>query len=569
MNTVLTTLDGPRVAAFTEAGYWGGDTIYQLVARHAAHAPDKPAIREWSTVIGYARLVEAADGLAAALHAGGLRAGDRVAVWLPSRAETAVAVLACSRNGYVACPSLHRDHTVGEVAELVHRMRAAGVVYQPGYGADADRYDLLETLGATEDLQQMVRLPPAEGERLLFSDLAAGEAGPARTDPNTVVYLAFTSGTTGQPKGVMHSDNTLLAPVRAVVADWSLDGGSVVYSLSPLSHNLGFGAMLLALTLGAEFVLHDLPRGASLAARLRETGATFAFGVPTHAIDLLAELRADGSGPGLPALRGFRISGAAVPSSVAQGLLDIGVVPQSGYGMTEAGSHHYTLPTDDPELIVGSSGRACAGYEVRIVSREDPERALPAGEVGQVAARGASLMLGYFNDQIATEQSFSRSGWFLTGDLGWQDENGYLRITGRKKDVIIRGGHNIFPAKIENLALRSDDVAKAAVVPVADERLGEKVCLVVQPYAGGTVEPDVLLAHLDAAGLSRYDMPEYFAQVAELPLLPSGKILKRRILEWIDDGGLVPAPVRFRPGAPAPASSAASAAHREELPCAR
>jgi acyl-CoA synthetase len=368
---------------------------------------------------------------------------------------------------------------------------------------------------------------------------------PVRTDPNTVVYLAFTSGTTGQPKGVMHSDNTLLSPTRALSADWSLDASSCIYSLSPLSHNLGFGAMLLAITLGAELVIHDLPRGASLCDRLRETGTTLAFGVPTHAIDLLAELRT--ASAGLSDLRGFRISGAAIPPAVAQGLLDVGVVPQSGYGMTEAGSHHYTLPDTDPDLIVGSSGRACAGYEVAIFSRDDPERTLPSEEIGQIGGRGASLMLGYFDDQAATESSFNSTGWFLTGDLGWMDKAGYLRVTGRKKDVIIRGGHNIFPTKIENLAIRHTGVAKAAAVPMPDERLGEKVCLVVQMRPGHSVDAQELLTHLGKAGLSKYDMPEYLAAVDELPLMPSGKILKRRLLEWMNEGQLSPTPVRFTP----------------------
>jgi acyl-CoA synthetase (AMP-forming)/AMP-acid ligase II len=561
MNTLLTLLSGPGIEAFTQAGYWGTDTIYSLARQRARDTPDKTAVRERLRTTSYRALVGAVDRLAAALHRGGLRQGDRVAVWLPSRLEVAIAVLACSRNGYVACPSLHRDHTVAEVAELVRRMRAAALLFQPGYGADADRRDILEAVSGLDHLRLIQTIEPTDSGTG-FADLDASEPPPAHADPNTVVYLAFTSGTTGQPKGVLHSDNTLLAPARALAEDWSLDASSCVYSLSPLSHNLGFGAMILALTLGAEFVVHDLPRGASLATRLRETGATFAFGVPTHAIDLLAELR--GAGGDLPALRGFRISGAAVPPVVAQGLLDVGVVPQSGYGMTEAGSHHYTRPDDDPELIVGSSGRACAGYEVRIVAPDEPDRVLPPGGVGQIAGRGASLMLGYFDDQMATESSFSADGWFLTGDLGWMDENGYLRITGRKKDVIIRGGHNIFPAKIENYALRHPGVAKAAVVPVPDERLGEKVCLVVQAAGDAVPSTDELLAHLDRAGLSKYDMPEYFAQVDDLPLMPSGKILKRRLVEWINAGSLVPTPVRYSPHAairPGPTG--------EETSCAR
>jgi acyl-CoA synthetase (AMP-forming)/AMP-acid ligase II len=543
MNTLLTLLSGTQLRAFGEAGHWRDQTIYAVVAEHARRTPDRVAVRERDRATTYGDLVDAADRLATALTRAGLRRGDRVAIWLPSRVEVAVAVLACSRAGFVACPSLHRDHTVAEIAELVARMRASAVLVQAGYGADAEGQEIVAAVEEFDHLKLLRVLdPPAAGP--LFPDLPPGEPAAVRTDPDTVVYLAFTSGTTGQPKGVMHSDNTLLSPTRALAADWSLDAGSCIYSMSPLSHNLGFGALLLAISLGAEFVVHDLPRGAGLADRLRQTGATFAFGVPTHAIDLLAELRASPD-ERLPHLRGFRISGAAVPPVVAQGLLDAGVVPQSGYGMTEAGSHHYTLPGDDPEMIVGSSGRACAGYEVAIFSREDPEQVLPPGEVGQIGGRGASLMLGYFDDQAATESSFNSAGWFLTGDLGWMDEAGYLRITGRKKDVIIRGGHNIFPAKIENLALRYDGVVKAAAVPVPDERLGERVCLIVQTPPGREIDGQQLLAHLGRAGLSKYDMPEYLATVDELPLMPSGKVFKRRLIEWMDEGRVAPAPVRY------------------------
>ncbi len=548
-NTVLSLLDLPSARTFYQSGFWQADTIYSLARRSAETTPEKTAVRESRRSVTYRDLVDAADRLAAALRARGLRRGMRVAAWLSSRVETAVVVLACSRNGYVCCPSLHRDHTVGEIVALLRRMNAAALVAERGYGADADRADLFGQAAGVESLRLVLPLEPREGSQgvdgRLFPDLPAADPGEAPSDPDSVVYLAFTSGTTGEPKGVMHSDNTLLAPVRALAADWSLDADATVYSLSPLSHNLGFGAMVLALTRGAELVVHDLPGGASLAARLAETGATFMFGVPTHAMDLLTEMRLPGSAA-LDRLRGFRISGAPVPPVVAQELIEHGIVPQSGYGMTEAGSHHYTRPDDDPDLIVGTSGRACAGYEVRIFSKEDPEVELPAGEVGQVGGRGASLMLGYFGDQLVTESSFNASGWFMTGDLGWMDDQGYLRITGRKKDLIIRGGHNIYPSRIENLALRHGDVAQAAVIPVPDERLGEKVCLVVTGVDGRDVDPQQLLAHLDAVGLSKYDMPEYFAQVSAMPLMPSGKVLKRRLQEMVTDDTLTPTPIRFR-----------------------
>lgn len=549
-NTVLTRLNQPEVRSFYAAGWWQADTLYSLVRRVSQARPDKIAIRERWRSLTYQELIAAADRLAAALHGGGVRTGMRVAVWLPSRIETAVVLLACSRNGYVCCPSLHRDHTVSGVANLTRRMRAAALVAERAYGADADRRDIFHEAAEIESLRFTLALDPRDEAAKSVGELLPEPAGAEdhvtpRTDPDSVVYLAFTSGATGEPKGVMHSDNTLMAPVRALVADWSLGENSTVYSLSPLSHNLGFGAMVLALTHGGELVIHDLPRGASLVDRLVSTRTNFVFGVPTHAIDLLADLRSR-AGVTLDDLRGFRISGAAVPAAVAQELLARGVVPQGGYGMTEAGSHHYTRPEDPADLIVSTSGQACRGYEVRIFSQDDPDAELPLGEVGQIGGRGASLMLGYFGDQLATESSFNSTGWFMTGDLGSVDEQGYLRISGRKKELIIRGGHNIYPSRIEGLAQRHPDVQHAAALAVPDERLGEKVCLVITSADGQELDPGDLLGHLDGAGLSKYDMPEYFAQVPAMPMLPSGKILKRRLKEWVADGTLKPIPVRFK-----------------------
>ena len=546
MNTLLTTFNIDLWNEYTRAGHWRNETFYELVKARAERSPDKVAVRSAQGDLSYRGLVRLADAFAADLAATGLRCGSRVAVWLPSRAETIVALLACSRDGFICCPSLHRDHTSGEIVELMKRMRASALVVEVGYGADAGKADIFRQLGDVESLLKVYRLEPAKARK------APGIVAPARTvtpapkgNPNRILYLAFTSGTTGLPKGVMHSDNTLLANARALGQDWNITEESVIYSLSPLSHNLGFGAMMMALGLGGEIIIHDLPRGASLIDRLSATGATFLVGVPTHAIDLLDEMKARDLS-GLGSLTGFRISGAQAPRELVEQLLSRGIVPQSGYGMTETCSHQYTLPNDDPRLIVESCGRSCPGYEIRIFDRENADRELPPGEIGQIGGRGASLMLGYFGDQQATEQSFNQSGWFMTGDLGWMDEQGYLRITGRKKDVIIRGGHNIFPAKIEALAATHDSVLRVAAVPVADPRLGERVCLAVMERAGATVSADEILQHLDRAGLSKYDMPEYFLRVDQIPLTASGKLRKRDVTEWIASGKVKPEPVRFQ-----------------------
>jgi acyl-CoA synthetase len=204
------------------------------------------------------------------------------------------------------------------------------------------------------------------------------------------------------------------------------------------------------------------------------------------------------------------------------------------------------LPTDDPEVIAETCGRSCSGYEIRVWDRDNPDIELPVGQVGQIGGRGASLMLGYFDDQMATEESFNASGWFMTGDLGSLDQSGRLRIVGRKKDIILRGGHNIYPARIEALALRHPDIDKAAAFPVADARLGERVCLAIVMRSGREVPTDVLLDHLDALGLSHYDMPEYILFLDELPLTASGKITKRELVKWVDEGRHTPVPVRHQ-----------------------
>jgi len=541
-QNLLTLLDARDLAAYTAAGYWGEETLYAIAARHAAATPGAFALRDRHRRLTYHALVEAADRLAAHLAGHGVRPGERVAVWLPSRVETAIALLACSRNGYLCSPSLHRGHTVAEIVALVDRMQAAALIWQPGYGIDAARHDILAALAGRDFLR--VAWPAGAADEAPFAALA----GPASTlppsrDPNQLMYLPFTSGTSGEPKGVLHSDNTLLATARMMARDWRLER-AVLYTLSPLSHNLGLGALVTALAAGGELVVHDLRRDESLLDRLAEAGAAFLFGVPAHAFDLLAEMRARGGGRG-NSVRGFRISGAAAPAALVRELMEFGIVPQSGYGMTETCSHQYTLPNDPPEKIVATSGRACAGYEVRIWREDNPDSETAPGEIGEIGGKGASLMLGYFADQRATETAFNRNGWFMTGDLGRLDVDGYLQVTGRKKDVIIRGGHNIRPAPIEAAALRHPGIAQAAAFPVADPRLGERVCLAVVVAAGSPpLDPPEILRYLDRAGLSRHDMPEFILPLAELPLTASGKILKRELVRWVEEGRVEPLAAR-------------------------
>lgn len=529
------TLHGPaRAAAYYEKGLWTGDTFYGLMARHAAERPDATAYRDGAATLTWRELAARVDALAAEFLALGLVPGDRVSVWMSNRPEPVIAFLASSRGGHAVNPSLHRTQTCAEIGALLRRLDSAVLITEPGWGADREDGKLEAEIANLPGLRAL--LTPAS-----FPVPCRTPDRPPFEDPDSVAYLAFTSGTTGPPKCVMHSANTLMSNPRDMARDWKLGADARILTLSPLSHHIAWVAFSEWLICGGQLIVDAPPAGMSRLDWIVETGATYVMGVPTHAMDVLAAQRAAGLDR-LGEVRTFYMAGAPIPPVVCEALVGQGIKPQNVYGMTENSSHQYTHPDDDPYVWTRTCGRGGPAYEVRIVDAEDADRPAVPGAVGQIAGRGAALMLGYFGNQEATQESFNRDGWFLSGDLGRLDGNGNLHVQGRLKDLIIRGGHNIYPAHIEALALRDPAVEAAAAFPVPDGRLGERVCLAVV----GEVAPDRLLRHLDAQGLSKYDMPEYFVRMSGFPLTASGKILKRELIEMHRRGEIEPAPVRFR-----------------------
>ncbi|MBX9840808.1 MAG: acyl--CoA ligase [Xanthobacteraceae bacterium] len=527
------TLHHPAAAKrYYAEGTWRTDTFYSLLRDHAARMPDAPALRDGRRQLSWRQLQAWVDGVSADLHAQEITAGSRVSMWLGNRAEAVVMFLACTRNGIACNPSLHRTYTSGEIVRLLDQLGAKALLTEPGWGADGVQ-------GATAG-----GLMRAQSLRRIYTPDAFPAPGPAVSqpveDPDKVAYLAFTSGTTGTPKCVMHSDNSLLANARDMVRDWGHGPHTRLLSLSPLSHHIAWVAVAQWLLAGATLITDDPPVGMTRLGWIVETGATYVMGVPTHAMDILAEQGQVGMSK-LGSVEIFYMAGSPIPPSVCEAFVRQGIKPQNIYGMTENSSHQYTHPGDDSLVITSTCGRGGKAYEVRLFDPADENREVPAGMVGQIGGRGAALMLGYFNNQAATEGSFNRDGWFLSGDLGELDEAGNLRIEGRLKDLIIRGGHNIYPAQIEALALRHPNVQRVACYPVADERLGERVCIAVI----GDIGSDALLDHLAEQGLSKYDMPEYFLKVASFPLTASGKILKRELIEMTRRGEVSPVSIRF------------------------
>ena len=551
MSTILTLHDPQTAREYYANGVWRGDTLYSLLLGHARTRPQAYALRDSTRRITWSQLAQWVDALASEMHAAGLKRGQRVSVWLPNRIEAAVVFLACSRNGYVCNPSLHQNYTVNEITQLLDRIQTAVLFAQAGYGSDADRADVFAAAKALPAMKRVYRMLPAgassaQDEYAQFPALGSKPGALPEPDlnPDKIVYLAFTSGTTGMPKGVLHSDNTLLANGRAMVKDWHHDDKTILFSHSPLSHHIGTVAIEQSLVAGFEVVVNDIPVGKKPLDWIVETGATYVMGVPTHAMDILADMKSRGMVK-LGNVNLFYMAGSVIPPQTAKSFLDMGIKPQNIYGMTENGSHQYTLPDDDVEVITATCGRACGGYETRLRDQENPDLEAKAGELGEIGTRGGLLMLGYFNNQSATENSFNAGGWFLSGDLGRFDAKGNLQIVGRKKDLIIRGGHNIYPAHIENLTVKHPAVLKAAAFPIADERLGERVCLAIIARDGAAPDAGQMLDHLGEHGLSKYDMPEYFISMEAFPQTASGKILKRELVEMAKAGKLKPASVRW------------------------
>lgn len=534
MRPFLTLHEPAKAMAFYKAGLWREDTFYSLLVKASEERPGEPALRDGRTTVDWADLRLRVDAMADDLIAQGLVAGDRVSLWLSNRSEAVIAFLACSREGFACNPSLHRTYTCAEIIVLLKTLGSAALVTEAGWGADRSQADFDAMLG---ELPFLKKVYTPEG----FPKPGDLSERPYNRNPDGVAYLAFTSGTTGLPKCVMHSSNTLLANGRDLVRDWALGPDAALLTLSPLSHHIAWVAVAQWLIARCFLVTDDAPVGTERLDWIVSNAATYVMGVPTHAMDILEAQKARGLSS-LGAVKVFYMAGAPIPTVVAEAFVRQGITPQNVYGMTENSSHQYTHPDDAAGIWTTTCGRGGPGYEVRIFDTEDPDKVLTAGQTGQIGGRGAALMLGYFSNQLATESSFNKDGWFLSGDLGSLDEAGNLTIEGRLKDLVIRGGHNIYPARIEALSLTHAGVAKAAAFAIPDERLGERVCIAIIGDIGG----EEMLDHLAREGLSKFDMPEWFLRLESFPLTPSGKILKRELSAMVAKGELQPTAIRYQ-----------------------
>ena len=531
--TVAAAIRDTSHANFRQAGYWLDKTVDELLTEAVAKTPDKIAIvadradRDQAPRLTYRELNDLADRAASSLLRLGVGRGDVVTVQLPNWWEFVVTAFACSRIGAVMNPVM----PILRERELVYILNfcQAKVFIVPKTYRGFDYAAMAE--GMRPELPHLKHVIVADGEgesgfeRMLLSSKADRE--PAGLRPDDMAVLMFTSGTTGEPKGVMHTSNSLIACCKALSGRFGLDSSDVLLVASPVGHMTGYAAIvLLSVYLGGTMILQDVweaKRGVSLMAR---EGVTYTAASTPFLSDICDAVK--GGSPQPKSLRSFLCGEAPIPSVLIERAADeIGLKVCSLWGMTEVLSGTLTEPSRAAEKSASTDGRPLEGMEVRIVDTEG--RAVPAGEPGRLMVRGAQMFKGYYKrPELPT---FDGDGWFDSGDLAYMDRDGYIRISGRVKDILIRGGENVPVVEIENLLYKHPAVSAVAVVGFPDARLGERGCAFIVPRSGSTIDLAAVQAYLGAARMAKQFWPERVELVAELQRTASGKIQKYRLRE--------------------------------------
>jgi cyclohexanecarboxylate-CoA ligase len=530
LGSPVPTYHPPLAAAYRAGGLWRAETIWGAFAATAARLPAKPAIVDAGSPTTFAALGAQAERLAGALAARGLGAGDVLAFQLPNWTETVVVLLAAARLGAVANPILpvYREHELG----FILAQSGARALFVPGRYRGVDHRELVRALRPRLPALEhviVVRDRPGPGEDAYASLVAARPPAPPAADPEAVALLLYTSGTTADAKGVLHSHATLLAEARSLGPVHGLGAADTVLMPSPLTHISGIvHALLVPAVFGTTAVLMDRWTAGEGLARIGADRVTYMVGAPTFLRDLAQH--PDVGRHDLSSFRLFSCGGAEVdPVLLREAEARLGCVAKRVYGSTEFPTVTTSGPADPPARRIETDGRPIGAAEIRLVDEEGG--AVPAGREGEILARGPECFLGY-RDPALNPDAFTADGWFRTGDLGRLDGAAYLRITGRRKDIIIRKGENISARELEALLADHPAVAEVAVVGLADAAAGEIACAVVRVRAGQRAPTLAEVAgYLERRGLSRRKLPERLAVMDDFPRTASGKVLKRALRE--------------------------------------
>ena len=523
--------DAEHARRYVREGFWSDQSLAGLLAAGLRDAAAEPfTVR--SDRMPYRGTMGAVDELARRLATGlatrGVGPGDPIAFQLPNWLEAAATFYAVTYLGAVVVPIVH-FYGPKEVGYILRKTRVKGLVTADRFGHQDFLANLATLRASLDDLEWVAvvgdRGASAPGD-LAFDELIAAEAlaAPAPVDPRSPALVAYTSGTTADPKGVVHSHRSINAEIHQLAA-MQADRGSPPYITgAPVGHGIGMlAALLIPVYRRTPIHLIDVwDPGRVLQAMLDDhlsagQGSTYFL---TSLLDH-PDFDPDRHAKLMPFIG---LGGSAVPVAVGERCARLGIETARSYGCTEHPSITGSYPETPHDKRVNTDGRPLPGVELRLV--DDDGHDVGAGTPGEIWSRGPDCFIGY-TDEVATDAAFSPDGWYMTGDIGVLDPDGYLAITDRKKDIIIRGGENVSAQEVEELLVRMSGVAEVAVVAAPDARMGEVGCAFfrMQPDARPPTLADAR-AYLERAGLARQKWPEIVRDIEEFPRTPSGKVQK-------------------------------------------
>jgi len=518
-------------------------TLSEVLSDTAAAFPDRDAVITPNQRVTYRELNRQVDRLARGLMALGVGKGERVGLWMPNIAEWVITYFAVARIGGVVVP-MNTRYKRHEVQYILADSEATTLFMVDSF-VGIDYIAMMDHIRADlPNLKHVVVVGKTEADAHRFDEIVAlGEAHPndehlaqrkAAYTPQECALILYTSGTTGAPKGAMLSHHNMAENAKQVTEVLHTTQEDVFLLAVPFFHCFGCVMGILgSITWGASMVPMPAFKAKEALKLVEQERVTVLYGVPTMFVLELEEYRKgkdDGSIYDVSSLRTGIMAGAPCPVEVMRGAMDeLGCNVSIAYGLTEA-SPVITMTRFDDSLKrrVETVGRALPGIEVKIAG--DDHRSLPRGEMGELACRGYNVMLGYHGMPETTAEVIDDDGWLYSGDLATMDDDSYVRIVGRKKDMLITGGFNVYPAEIEEYLFTHPKVQNVSVVGVEDDTMGEVAIAYVIPRDGATVDPQEIVDYC-VGKIANFKVPRYVELVDRFPMTQSGKVQKFRLRE--------------------------------------
>lgn len=531
---IETMLTDQMIQHFTQAGFWKNRLWTDYIRENAKRLPQREAVVDRKHRLTFQQFKDGVDQMAVHLQRIGIGKEDRVGLQLPNWWEFICLRFALHRIGAVSIP-LPPDWRQREI-EYILKETEAKAFFIPDFFRNFDYREMTANFrGNLPKLQYVFvigdRKPPngmTSYDTLLtpVSQSDVDRLDSIEVDPNEVDIIASSSGSTSFPKLVVRTPNQVGAMVEPIAERHELTIDDTVIGLAPITRGVGYLAVATSLVSGAKIVLLEKFTAEEALRLMVKEKVTVALGVPTEMIKILASPELPKSD--LRTLRCFTNGGASLPASMAEEMaIKLNCKIMSGYGAVDGGLPTWTSLNDPPEKAYFSVGRPLRGMEVAIF--DEAGKPVPHGITGEVVYRGANVSLGFYKNVADFRKLFDPEGWYFSGDLGQIDEEGYLKIVGRKKEIIIRGGSNISPAEVEEMLQSHPKIEQAAVVKMPDRVMGEKACAYVVCKPGQTLQFEEMIAYLKEKNLSTYKLPERLELVTAFRMTASEKVLKKEL----------------------------------------